>query len=505
MKITKKIKRLVDLALSDRVLTYVERQTIVKTAINSGISEKEINQYIDNALRKRLESYTKEELQHCPFCGAQIPLVSDECLFCGNSLNNGTQSFHMETPPPLNISTEEEIINSENLKTAIESHDLRNCPDCGAPFPLISNICTSCGHVLHEKESSDLNIKNLINNIKQSIKTLSESPNPTVFQILLFRIESIIMGLWLICIAIILLDTNAVAWIFLICPLPLIGGALSVIIPWRLTKGKDPEKSPVHIADQIYYNAVYNLEMYTRQIETLYGNNQEAQKLLKNYNDEINRQKTIRNQKHRSINITLVTLAALFTITMSITMPEPPPEPPISIRYNNFREQFPQIFSDLELSKKIKPLPKKNVNQPLDSFIIIESEADIKIDISSDDKSLPLNAYHLKKNPLYYKLKVSNLKLKSTGTINHNANSAHLSLSLWDKNGTEVKMSIPLVIDTTNLLRDVLLREPKNNPNTIMRKGKGITYATFISDKKTANSDTLRMIIDNAEYFSINQ
>ena len=50
MKITKKIKRLVDLALSDRVLTYVERQTIVKTAINSGISEKEINQYINNAL-----------------------------------------------------------------------------------------------------------------------------------------------------------------------------------------------------------------------------------------------------------------------------------------------------------------------------------------------------------------------------------------------------------------------------------------------------------------------
>ncbi|MBO7141538.1 MAG: hypothetical protein J6V76_00275, partial [Bacteroidales bacterium] len=87
MKITKKIKRLVDLALSDSVLTYVERQTIVKTAINSGISEKEINQYIDNALRKRLKSYTKEELQHCPFCGAQIPLVSDECLFCGNSLN----------------------------------------------------------------------------------------------------------------------------------------------------------------------------------------------------------------------------------------------------------------------------------------------------------------------------------------------------------------------------------------------------------------------------------
>lgn len=505
MKITKKIKRLVDLALSDRVLTYVERQTIVKTAINSGISEKEINQYIDNALRKRLKSYTKEELQHCPFCGAQIPLVSDECLFCGNSLNNSTQSFHMETPPPFNISTEEEIINSENLKTAIESHDLRNCPDCGAPFPLISNICTSCGHVLHEKVSSDLNIKNLINNIKQSIQTLSESPNPTVFQILRFRIESIIMGLWLICIAIILLNTRSVAYAFLICPLPFIVSALSVIIPWRWTMGKDPEKSPVHIADQIYYNAVYNLEMYTRQIETLYGNNQEAKKLLKNYNDEINRQKTIRNQKHRNINITLVTLAALFTITMSITVPEPPPEPPISIRYNNFREQFPQIFSDLELSKKIKPLPKKNVNQPLDSFIIIESEADIKIDILSNDKSLPLDAYDLKMNPLYYILKVSNLKLKSTGTINHNADSAHLSLSLWDKNGTEVKMSIPLVIDTTNLFRDVLLLKRASNPYTIMRKGKGITYATFISDKKTANSDTLRMIIDNAEYFSINQ
>ena len=184
---------------------------------------------------------------------------------------------------------------------------------------------------------------------------------------------------------------------------------------------------------------------------------------------------------------------------MQIDIPEQPSEP-TPIRFNNFRKQYPQLFSDLELSKKIKPLPKTNVNQPLDSFITIESDADIKIDISSKYPSLPLAAYQLISNPLRYRLKVSNLKLKSTGVVNHNAASAHLSLSLWNKNRTEIKMSVPLVIDTTRLVRYEL-----SNAYTIMRKGKGITYATFISTKTSTNADTLRKIIYDAEYYTINQ
>jgi len=126
MAITPKIKELVTLALSDRVLTNTERHTIVAAAMQDGIAETEINEYINSALRIRLQSYTKEQLQHCPFCGAQTPLVSDECLFCGKPLNNNMQPSGATTPPPFIQSREADIIRGENLRTAQQSHDVKN-------------------------------------------------------------------------------------------------------------------------------------------------------------------------------------------------------------------------------------------------------------------------------------------------------------------------------------------------------------------------------------------
>jgi len=80
MAVSKKIVDLTRLALQDRVLTYTERQTIVKVALDEGISEQEINAFLDNMLAQRLKSFTKEELRNCPSCGGQIPLISDQCL-----------------------------------------------------------------------------------------------------------------------------------------------------------------------------------------------------------------------------------------------------------------------------------------------------------------------------------------------------------------------------------------------------------------------------------------
>ena len=93
----------------------------------------------------------KEQLKHCPYCGAQIPLVSNECLFCGKSLTNITKSADEVTP---------------------NDDEIKNCPDCGAPFPLLSNICTSCGHVLHQQRSSEINITNLLAGITECINRI---------------------------------------------------------------------------------------------------------------------------------------------------------------------------------------------------------------------------------------------------------------------------------------------------------------------------------------------
>ncbi len=63
MAVSKKIVDLTRLALQDRVLTYTERQTIVK-------------------------------LRNCPSCGGQIPLISDQCLYCGTFLNQQPENVY---------------------------------------------------------------------------------------------------------------------------------------------------------------------------------------------------------------------------------------------------------------------------------------------------------------------------------------------------------------------------------------------------------------------------
>jgi len=110
MSIPPKIANLTKLALSDRVLTYTERKTIVATAVKEGVSKKEINQYIDNELNQRLKFYTKEELRSCPFCGAQIPLISDDCMYCGVTLEKDG-NFN-----PIDISGNEADIISKEIR-----------------------------------------------------------------------------------------------------------------------------------------------------------------------------------------------------------------------------------------------------------------------------------------------------------------------------------------------------------------------------------------------------
>ena len=66
MQISDNIKKLIDLALSDRILTYKERLVIEDAALKEGISKQEINAYLDDALHERLKTYSKEQLRHCP-------------------------------------------------------------------------------------------------------------------------------------------------------------------------------------------------------------------------------------------------------------------------------------------------------------------------------------------------------------------------------------------------------------------------------------------------------
>lgn len=60
MAISKKTLNLINLALKDKVLTQVERQTIVSAALEMGVPKQEIEAYLSHATDERIRSiYSK--------------------------------------------------------------------------------------------------------------------------------------------------------------------------------------------------------------------------------------------------------------------------------------------------------------------------------------------------------------------------------------------------------------------------------------------------------------
>ena len=317
MSIPPKIANLTKLALSDRVLTYTERKTIVAAAVKEGVSKKEINQYIDNELNQRLKFYTKEELRSCPFCGAQIPLISDDCMYCGQPLNTDQQPVKKSKPrltPKLR-----DIINKENRNTAISKHNIKYCPDCGAPFPLGSNICESCGHVLHEQIKSTKNIKKLIDNINISIKNLKKYPQINFIEIIKHHGSFIWIALIVLYINLIIFNFSTENLL-----LVLIKNVTIILTFFFFTRvlyiydiknwNNIGEETPIEKVDKIYYSAKFEIEKYTRQMSTLYGNNKEVKSLLKTYQEEINKQKKTRILTLLLNNIILIILTTVVLI-----------------------------------------------------------------------------------------------------------------------------------------------------------------------------------------------
>lgn len=290
MAVSKHIIDLTHLALADRVLTFKERETIVKEALAEGISEYEINAFMDNMLAQRLKSFSKEELKDCPACGAQIPLISDQCLFCGHKL----ESQEGAPANPVSVSgSAADIIRQENLKTVAEEQNLTNCPNCGAPFPLISNICTHCGHVLHAQKDSDLNIKTLIDNISQSITKIQSAHKPSFFEVMYANMGTLLM---LFSVAL-LVSSFSYPGGWGIC-------AFVVAVPLVFLGVKNMDGfSPMESADKDYYTALNEHNMYIRLVKSVYGDNPEAKKYIAQLGDEIS--KAEKNQRSNRLIITI--------------------------------------------------------------------------------------------------------------------------------------------------------------------------------------------------------
>ena len=307
MAVSKHIVDLTRLALMDRELTYRERQTIMIEARAEGIPDAEINAFLDNMYAQRLKSFSKEELKDCPACGAQIPLISDQCLFCGHMLEHQEGS----SVKPISVTgCAADIIREENLKTTQEELNRTNCPNCGAPFPLLSNICPHCGHVLHAQKESDLNIKTLIDNINGTIKALSNAPKPTFIDVLKFHrgVLMLFVGIVLFVSAFSFSDLTAGCMLVLGLPLGIFG------VRWQLslyTNGRSELESPVTIADEVYYTALNHHNKYVRLAKSIYGDNPEATKYLATLDSELKKAEKVRKSNRLTLTIVIVLIALI--------------------------------------------------------------------------------------------------------------------------------------------------------------------------------------------------
>lgn len=466
MPIPQKIIDLTKLAISDRILTYTERRTIVDAAIKEGVSEMEINQYLDNALHQRLQSYTKEELKSCPFCGAQIPLVSETCLFCGNNLEKPTGISKLDI-----TGYEADIIRRENLRTKQEKQNIKTCPDCGAPYPLISNICTNCGHVLHEQTDSELNIRNLINNIKQSIKEISNCPKNTYGQVIMLRIIYVCLGM---------------AILYCIWPgfIIIIGGLLvsagpAFLIEYVQTKENFDTLSKNQIDIQ-YFNAIFSMEMYIRQIETLYGSNQEAKTLLSEYAKLIDIHKEQRDKRNRKFAIKYtISIALIFLIAIIV-----PLHPFKNLTKSHKNDVIFKEVVTIVYIKNIKPNPEMPVDSICTKYFSIKNDAILTIDaITHRDSTIT------------YGLNISNIELESTGErVWDNMENIHLILydSAFNICGENLpRLSIHDMYDKREFF-------------DWLSAHNGSLETKFSIETKPYNLDELKQNVEKVCYFSIN-
>ena len=338
MAISKHTLDLIKLALEDRELTFKERQVIVDAAVKEGASVAEINAVLDNMVALRLRSYSKEQLKRCPSCGAQIPLISDDCFYCGAQLEKTAQTSTF-APSSYNISGEEaEIIRSENRRVEQEEFNITNCPDCGAPFPLMSNVCTHCGHVLHARQESEFNVKRLIAHINASSRKLLNSEPVTFKKVFDANMPKVKAMLLLMCYVSMPLYMDAVASYSgalagLMWAIVLVLGAFVIVVMKIAINTKTGNAD-----DVASFSAQLDFNKYTRYVDAFYGDNEEARRYLSKFAGVIRKVKTRNMLQH-------VKFAAFTVVVLLLPfVPHWLPYPSASWFVNNYLEEGFSLF-----------------------------------------------------------------------------------------------------------------------------------------------------------------
>ncbi|MBQ5576932.1 MAG: zinc ribbon domain-containing protein [Bacteroidales bacterium] len=448
-----KIKQLTALALKDRVMTPVERQTIIDEAVKKGVFADVINKYLDDALDERLKSYTKEELGNCPGCGHGVPVFADQCPYCGRTLEH--QERGIISNRPLTISgNAAKIISQENIKTEQQRVNITNCPKCGAKYPLISHVCTHCGYVLHEQAESEHSAKTLLEAIKGSIAKLKGCPNPTFGQILWFNVNILLFVL-----SIVLL------WMIAVTPshsmsegLCAMFGFLFLFLSFLLSVKKLKRVSPVTTADNMFCDALGRHAMYSRQAKTLYGNDKDAIELLENYqaiiNSTENNRKEIRKKRFVSIAIFLIAPLLIPLVYYLVNLDT-------KTEFRRNYDEHPQLIEVADIAKTLKPYPPSTgVKRGIEVFFTATNEVDLTFDVVN---------FNTEGDSIRFVPRINQMELNSGGKKLQDAALDTLSVVLLDKDLKPTKVKFRLT-DSSMI----------SGAKRIIANGAGHCYVDFV-------------------------
>lgn len=359
--ISRRIIELVNLALKDYVLTDKERGVIVSEALKEGASFYEINSFINQKLKEANERKPKELLKNCPVCGGQIPLISNSCKYCNNVFDTDSQSFKKQNFFG-GYQVAESIIESENLRIEEERYNKRECPDCGAPFPLFGRICGFCGYIFHDLPEKDENIITLTQSMLSQINKIK---NIRIVLTALFNYHRpILVGLMAVPFMAIAGSTDNDFFMFLVLFLIVFAAIKGAIVHTK--------QSPTKIASEQLSSAFYMYQSYERQVQALYPNDKEARQMLTNLKKTME-SKRLEKQLKNMIVIIIFTLAFAiatfigFSIALNLQ----------SEMYNSNKNQYKELYSLMNKEAILEKIESKS--KDLES-IVVSNQAILKLE-----------------------------------------------------------------------------------------------------------------------------
>ena len=235
-----------------------------------------------------------------------------------------------------------------------------------------------------------------------------------------------------------------------------------------------------------FYKGLHEYEMYSRQTETIYGDNAEAKKLLADYAGEIDVYKKLRSQNRNRLSILILCLLVV-PVIIHLFAPKGKDE------YLSDREQFPVPYQMSSYSKTLLPYPGYDGVYPwYTDYLKVDGNVELMFDVDPQNYQIGLPEREAK---TIYRLRVEPMRVLSTGKRIKETDTCNFGVFLFDKDKKRVGRQLGHIRHRNN--------HESDNIRTVLWKGCGDYYAKFVGDSSSVDAEMMRQIADSAYYFMI--